>query len=105
MFSEFLMFLLPVLMLGAAVGLFLRGKIGLSLILGLAVALSTAGFQYLIHSHEAPGFTEPLSTTYLLVKYTTDTSLLVQYVVIFMVCWSRSQQPNNSFKRTPDGTA
>jgi len=98
MYAYILLLILPGLMLGAAVGLFFRGKVSLSLILGSVVILYTTGMQYIVHSSEAPGFTEPLSITYLLVKYTTDICIVVQNIIILIVCWGRNPQSSSTRK-------
>lgn len=58
-----------ILVAAGAIALWRRGRYVLALWLGLAMALHFAGMQYIVHSKEVPGFTEPLSFTWVLPRF------------------------------------
>jgi hypothetical protein len=94
-YASILPFVFSALMLGAAVGLFFRGRAGMAIALAVAVISSAVGLQFILNSSEAPGFTEPLSYSYLVAKVATDVGLFVQYLVVFLVCWGRRGAQSN----------
>ncbi|MDP2227529.1 MAG: hypothetical protein Q8J78_08650 [Moraxellaceae bacterium] len=87
MYQTIITIVFSLMMLGAATGLYIHGKRALAISLGLAVLVYHTALQYIIHSTEAPGFTESLSLQYRVALHAMDFSIFVQLLVTLVVCW------------------
>ncbi len=99
MYQTIISIVFGILMLGAAAGLYVNGRRALAVTHGLAVVTHHAALQFILHSTEAPGFTEHLSLHYRVALRAMDLSIFVQLMIMLLVCWRHlTPQPNNSFK-------
>ncbi|NLD15755.1 MAG: hypothetical protein GX665_11830 [Gammaproteobacteria bacterium] len=82
-------FLLALLGLIAALGVFVRGRKFLGLIMASTCALHATGMQYIIHSQTASGFSESIPFAYSIARAVVDMSLFVYLICVAVVCWAR----------------
>lgn len=82
----------------ASVGVYVRGRRVLGLVMLVTCMVHALGMQYITHSPEVPGFTEKFSIEYSTVRIATDVCLFVYLICVVIACWMRAS--NHSVKPT-----
>ncbi len=80
-------YLYVALMVAASLVLIVRAQYLLGVLLLVTSLIQGGGWEYLLRSDEAAGFTENLSLQYRLVSGAVDLSVITHYVVVLVVVW------------------
>ena len=80
-------YIFSALMVTASAVLIVRGQLLLGVLLMLSALVQGFGWEYIIRSDEAPGFTENLSVQYRIVSGALDVSVIGHYVIVLVVIW------------------